>query len=512
MSSTLLQAMKLKRYSVGLYVFILLCLLVLTGCGSKKTGAPMHDVGDYTGAADGIVLTKTQQAIFNTSGELDKNIPADGLPSVARQYAYYLNKGRQTMTVFSKRAEDYLGHARLVFRKRGMPEELAYLAIVESGYNHSVTSHAGATGAWQFMPYTGMKYGLKQDWWLDERRDPYKSVEAAATYLQRLYGYFGDWLLALAAYNAGEGKIGRALEGTGAKDFFTLVERNEMLSEKAQLRKETKDYVPRFLAVCKIMRNLAPLGFTPIRHNKAPLHARIVVPPGTDLVAMAKVTETPWEEFKKMNLSHKHFVTHVEYESFVYVPQRAHGVGLAFAARGKGLYAWKTVTVPKGETWTSLSKKTGIPASVLKASNRDTSLEASARIRLPNSPHLRVPNFAQREAPARTQVATYKVQSGDTLLGIALKFDTTLTKMMQANNMSNASTLRVGQVLKIPGASAMPVAQRTPEKRTYVVKSGDTLGAIAQRHNLTTKELYELNKIKDANKLRVGDTLLVSSQ
>ncbi len=512
MSSTLLMVVKRNRFYVSSIFFLLTFLIILTGCGSKNTGAPVSDVSDYTGEADGIVLTKTQQAIFNTSGELDKNIPQKGLESVARQYSHYLNKGRRTMSVFSQRSEDYLGHARLVFRKRGMPEELAFLAIVESGYNHGISSHAGATGAWQFMPYTGMKYGLRQDWWLDERRDPYKSVEAAAAYLEKLHGDFGDWLLALAAYNAGEGKIGRALEGTGAKDFFTLVERNHMLSEKAQLRQETKDYVPRFLAVCKIMRNLAPLGFTPIRHNKPPLHARIPVSPGTDLIALAKITETPWEEFKKMNLSHKHYVTHAEYDTYVYVPQRSYDVARIFVKRGKGLYAWKTVSVPQGETWSSLSKKTGIPVMALKASNRDVSLTANTRVRLPNSPLLRMPTFSASNQPVRENTGTYTVKAGDTLLGIALKFNTSLSKMMQANNVSDASKIRVGQVLKIPGDTRSVAHIERPQKQTYVVQTGDTYWDIARKYNLTTKELMELNNGKDANRLRPGDTLLVSSQ
>ena len=103
------------------------------------------------------------------------------------------------------------------------------------------------------MPYTGQKYGLNQDWWTDERLDPFKSTEAAADYLQKLYGDFGDWPTAIAAYNAGEGKIGRAKQGTGGRDFFEIKSRNHMLDDKAQLRDETKQYVPRYLAVTKIM-------------------------------------------------------------------------------------------------------------------------------------------------------------------------------------------------------------------------------------------------------------------
>lgn len=138
-------------------------------------------------------LSTAELAALKSTGQIDKNVPEAAMPDVARQYKYFLRQGRPTMNVFSKRAERYLAYARKVFRSRGMPEELAYLAIVESGYRPDAKSPAGAAGAWQFMPSTGRNYGLNQDWWTDERLDPYQATEAAADYLQKLYGDFGDW-------------------------------------------------------------------------------------------------------------------------------------------------------------------------------------------------------------------------------------------------------------------------------------------------------------------------------
>ena len=138
------------------------------------------------------------------------------------------------------------------------------------------------------MPYTGKKYGLTQDWWLDERLDPYRATEAAADYLQKLYGDFRDWPTAIAAYNAGEGKMSRAKEGTGARNFYEVVERNHKLDEKARLRPETVQYVPRFLAMSKIMRNLPQLGFTPVDQDKPAPVRRLTARPGTDLIALSR--------------------------------------------------------------------------------------------------------------------------------------------------------------------------------------------------------------------------------
>ena len=154
------------------------CLLLAGGCATRQgkgpeVSTPSLMLPDDESASP---LTRTELAALKSTGQIDKNVPADAMPDVARQYKYFLRKGRNTMSVFSKRSEQYLAYARKVFRSRGMPDELAYLAIVESGYRVDAKSPAGAAGAWQFMPYTGMKYGLNQDWWMDERLDPYNCL------------------------------------------------------------------------------------------------------------------------------------------------------------------------------------------------------------------------------------------------------------------------------------------------------------------------------------------------
>lgn len=258
------------RARLGVLCILAFCLLLAGGCGSKqKKGQPLSMPSlIIPGDEGGEPLTPTELAAFQNTARIDRDIHKASMPDVVLQYKHFLRKGRGTMSVFSRNAEPYLGYARKVFRSRGMPEELAYLALVESGYRPDAESRVGALGAWQFMPYTGMKYGLTQDWWLDERLDPYRATEAAADYLQKLYGDFRDWPTAIAAYNAGEGKMSRAKEGTGARNFYEVVERNHKLDEKARLRPETVQYVPRFLAMSKIMRNLPQLGFTPVDQDK----------------------------------------------------------------------------------------------------------------------------------------------------------------------------------------------------------------------------------------------------
>ncbi len=500
---------------------ICVCIAILSaGCASKDADehALKTSSKTYHAVSDDINLTAQQKKIFNLTGELDKRLPKKAIPAVAKQYSHFLNKGRVTMATFSKRSENYLGHARKVFRDKGMPEELAFLAIVESGYNTTIKSHAGAAGAWQFMPYTGMRFGLHQDWWIDERLDPYEAVEAAATYLEKLHDYFGDWLLAIAAYNAGEGKIGRALKGTGTKDFFTLVEQNYKLDYKAQLRKETIDYVPRFLAITKIMRNLDALGFEDVNMNKKPQHARIEAKPGTDLQAMAKVVSMSWPDFKTVNSAHKQYVTHASKATYLYVPSHKQSAARTYAAHGKSPYAWKTVKVPKGETWSSVSKKTNVPSSALQAANNNRSLSKGGTIRIPNGPNVKTPKFVTYVAKA----GTYKVQSGETLLGIAIKHNTSTKALMQVNDIQDASKIRAGQMLKIPTSKAVASNSKgkntsKPQKKpstkavatTHKIMPGETLSGIAVKYDVSTKSLMQANNISDAGKVRSGQIIKI---
>ena len=435
-------------FSDKLFITIILCtLILLTGCGSKTTS--VYSPHKKHVSLSKVSLTSKEKTIFYKTGQLDKNLPAKAYPAIAEQYSHYLNEKRGTMERFSQRSEDYLGHARKVFRSKGMPEELAYLALVESGYNNVVKSHVGAAGMWQFMPRTGRYYGLHQDSYLDERLDPYESVETAATYLKYLYKYFDDWLLAVAAYNAGEGKIGRALKGTGAKDFFTLVERNNRLSHSMKLRQETIDYVPRFLAMSKIMRNLEDLGFDSVDHHKATPHIRLTVRPNTSLKGMASVTKTSWDEFKYVNLAHKRTTTHASRNTYVYVKPKYYSAAKRYAV----------------------------------------------------SPRSRIVARSSKPLYSTTKgTSSYVVKSGDNLSRIASRNGTTVASLLKLNKLSNASKIYVGQVLKLHASN---------NKSVHVVKYGDTVSGIAHKYNMTLTQLLTLNK-KKSTSIQAGERLLVS--
>lgn len=520
---------------------LLICLSVLgSACASRQSAEgircasveelPVVDIDD------GIALSAVEQRAFQSTGQLDSNLSQQAQRDVLAQFKHFIHRARPTMARFSQRSQIYLAYARKVFRDKGLPEELAYLAIVESGYNSKAVSGAGATGAWQFMPYTGMKYGLHQDWWMDERLDPYKSTEAAADYLAKLYGEFNNWHLAIAAYNAGEGKIGRALGGTGAQDFTGLTARNHMLDDKAQLKEETKQYVPRFLAVCKIMRNLEPLGFAPVNADLPPPVTRVEVSPGTDLTAVAAVSGQSWSEFQEYNAAHKRHVSHAERFSYVYVPA-GQTDAVKNARSGNG---WQRIVAAPNDTWQNISRKTGVPVAALQAANRGVTLHSGASLRVPcgaggrSSPvvvaQASPANPANPISPASS--ASPGKRADRALAAAPAPQDKAPLRSAKQDKISAPVTIPSpapahGIPSRTSTASRPDVQERGPSgslgggkkssapaksSATYTVQAGDTLWAIARKHKMSPDTLLALNKNEASKPLRPGSVLLLSGQ
>lgn len=530
----------------GLLCCLVCVSLMLAACGSKQGGGksdmPALVIPENE---DTQPLTQTELAALQSQGQIDRQIPASAMPAVTAQYRHFLHKDRRTMEIFSQRSEPYLGYARKVFRSRGMPEDLAYLAIVESGYRTDARSHAGAAGAWQFMPFTGMKYGLARNDWTDERLDPYKATEAAADYLQKLYGDFRDWPTAIAAYNAGEGKMGRAKAGTGASNFYEVCERNTRLDEKARLRPETVQYVPRFLAISKIMRNLGPLGFRPVNQNAEPPVQRLTARPGTDLRALSQACGMRWEDFKEYNQHHLKSISSLERSTFVYVPRLQEQRAVAYLQRSGGLYAdWhETRVVTSADSWDKIARRTGVSVAQLRAANdgksrilRGDKVLVPRRTDMSERAVARVDGKArksgQKAEPQRTfsdescrviAGGTHVLRSGETLYSVARQYGVRVADLQAINGIDNPGRLCVGQRLRIPGSETRQVASSDERKNpsgsigrrsqkegrsTYTVQANDNLWSIARRHNVSVDDLKRWNEVDERN-LQVGDKLVV---
>lgn len=433
------------------------------------------------------------------------------------------------------RSERYLPYVRKVFAERGLPEELACLAYIESGYNPKAYSRSGAAGVWQFMPFTGRRFNLTVDWWLDERRDVYKSTHAAAEYLTILYRMFGDWSLAIAAYNAGEGKIGRAIKATGAKDFFELVQRNHTLDHKQALREETLHYVPRFAAMVKIFNNLELLGFTPVDWNKAPELRALSVPGGTDIAGLANASGMDKESFENHNGAFRRETTPPSQVTTIYVPVRNIAAVKDFIERpsARKFAGYQNYTVRRGDSWSLIAQRTGVDVATLKGVNNAKSdmLHAGQRIVIPGKTSggepqrtvaknsapaktpVRIHSAATQSKPAATGSSTYKVQAGDTLYSLAKRFNCDVHSLLAVNNMRSARELRASQVLRIPGGSAPGPRVASNDKQgsslLYRVRTGDTVWSIARQFSVSPHNLMQWNNLSMGTVIKPGDQIQV---
>jgi membrane-bound lytic murein transglycosylase D len=388
-------------------------------------------------------------------------------PSVQKWINYFTGRGRKHMQVYLERSSRYIPMMKGVFRERGMPDELAYISLIESGFSPTAFSHASAVGYWQFIRGTGLRYNLKIDPYVDERRDPILSTQAAANYLDTLYGMFGDWHLALASYNAGENRIARAVKKNQNRNFW------ELAAKRRALPVETQNYIPKYVAAVHIASNPEAYGFTNISSQPEFEYESVVITKPVSLELLAEALGVTYEDLKRMNPRYKSD----------YVP----------------LYSDRenAVRVP-----------TGRAADALVAMEK-----------------------AYSDAPRRyiASFEFYKVRRGDTLSGIARKFRTSIARIRDLNDWQGRKTMiRVGQKIKVPDGLPMQAIEREEKKEKssrsssssrssahaqyHVVKKGETLLGIAHRNGLTMSELISMNKMQKKNFVRAGQKLIVSKR
>jgi membrane-bound lytic murein transglycosylase D len=222
------------------------------------------------------------------------DIPVVYNDQVKKWMDYFLNRGRGFFERYTERAGRYAPILGAILEEHGLPRDLIFLAMAESGFNTSAKSWASAVGPWQFMPATGRNYDLEQDWYKDERRDPIKATVAAARYLTKLYGYFGSWEVAAAAYNAGEGKLGKAIKKYKSEDFWDI-------SKGKFLKAETKDYVPKIMALAIIGKNLKSFGFDDVEFHEPLDFDEVTVKASTDLIKLSDSLGVEFDEIQRLN-------------------------------------------------------------------------------------------------------------------------------------------------------------------------------------------------------------------
>ena len=364
----------------------------------------------------------------------------------------YQGRLRDWFETALSRGQKHLPHIREVFAQEGIPQDLAYVALVESAFKPTAYSRAKAKGVWQFISATGKRYGLAVDWWVDERSDPEKATRAAARYLKDLHDIFGDWNLALAGYNAGEGKVLRAMKRYRTDDFWAL-------RQTKGLRRETKNYVPLIHAAVVIAKAPERYGFT-VTPEAGPDFERVPIEGALDLRVIAECAGEPVEEIRTLNPELRRLATPADRTFALRVPA---GRGEAVAECVSSLPPEKRVNfrkhvVRRGQTLAGIARASGVAArDIAEANNLPSAkrLRPGTELIIPIPAKPRVAQVRREAAPEAKDApgrVRYRIQAGDTLGSIAAEYGTTVRDLQSWNGLQG-TRIAAGAVLTIHTAT-----------------------------------------------------------
>lgn len=456
-------------------------------------------------------------------------------PQVKSFIDYFSKKNRNYLTIMESRRNVYFPIFEEYLKKHNMPDELKYLSIVESGLNPTAKSRVGAAGLWQFMPATGKIYNLHQDFYLDERLDPYEATEAACKYLKQLYNMFDDWQLALASYNCGPGNVRKAIRKSGYKDGFWEVYNH--------LPKETRSYVPQFIAIMYVMNNLDEYGFQADSLEYAMAFDTLKITKTINLDVFCDQLGICKDDLSKLNpgLQREILPGYLNYSLRVPldVMQTLNGnrvaiLDSAFVAKEERI-AFEEVaqpsktyyTVRSGDYLGKIADKNKVSVTDIKKWNNlsKSTVRVGQKLVIYNkqatkttySEYVEAKQEKSTSQSASTKVATkpvltsnsqHIVKSGENLHLIAQKYQVSLTDIKAWNNL-NSTVIHAGQKLVIKTASAKKsINQDLP--KFYMVQPGDTLWSISKKYNgLSVDDIKKKNNLKDEN-IKPGMKLILS--
>ncbi|MFH1060567.1 MAG: LysM peptidoglycan-binding domain-containing protein [Pseudomonadota bacterium] len=529
----------------------LLLTMALSGCAT--TGGEKADLGDdaaqpaLAGQSSRPSKAEIQARVVQELIQLGERglaqgeQPADGSPTydipitINDQVEFFID---YFQTKIPKRFKLWLGRStryepmmRATLKQYGLPEDLIYLALIESGFSCTAVSTASAVGPWQFIKGTATRFGLKVDYYVDERQDPIKSTHAAAKYLRDLYNEFGSWYLAAAAYNAGENKIRRALSRYQASDYWTISHR-----QRDYLANETKEYVPKMIAAALIAKEPAKYGFTDIAYEPALAFDEVTIHPGVSLSTVAKAAGVSAGDLATLNPELKHGATPPYGALYsLRVPSGAgNSVSAAYAqlspAERSHRFGPAVVIAQKYETMGDIAKAHNMSLRELAALNprlpKKAKLRGGQRVVISgkgSAEPVRLAAASRQSASAplapaasNSRKISHTVVKGDTLWHIAQTYNLDHNDILRWNG-KDAANLMPGQhlVLYVPQAKAEAKvetksvkAPREASEVTYLVKKGDTIAGIARKFNVSQNDLKRWNRLRD-NNLSIGDKLTV---
>ena len=482
---------------------------------SEKPGepAPIDEIADLTlPAGDPRLALKAQKEMISVRHDL----PLTVNDSVLQYLSFFTStRGRAIVSHGLERAGRYNDMIRRVLKEEGVPQDLIYLAQAESAFQPQAVSRAGARGIWQFMPYRGEEYDLERTYWIDERSDPEKATRAAARHLRDLYAMFGDWYLVMAAYNSGPMNVQRAIQRTGYADFWELQKRNA-------LPKQTQNYVPIILALAFVAKDPGLYGVQ-VAPEKPVNVETISLDHTIDLHLVADAAGADFDDLRLLNP-----------ELLRNVTPNAPGFQLKMPAGAAKNFeenigqvpedkwtTWRLHPAGQGETLSDIARHYRVTLPAIEAANH---LDAHATV--PAGFLLNVPT-----APPVVRVVHYRVQRGDTLAGIAGRYDVTVQELRRWNHISGSHVPRGSHLRILAGSDAAQAASpaksksaenasrgmenvstrssELPEAREHHVKPGETLYSIAREHQTTVSALRQANPFLAERPLHAGDVLSV---
>ncbi|MBA3005279.1 MAG: LysM peptidoglycan-binding domain-containing protein [Desulfocapsa sp.] len=469
----------------------------------------------------------------------------------------FQNKQKKSFGIWLSRSGKYLPLMQKELKEAGLPEDLAYLAMIESGYNQKAYSKSHASGLWQFIPGTGAQYNLKMNKYLDERRDAEKSTKAAVKFLSNLYDQFGDWHLAVAAYNAGPGKISKGMERYNANDFWSLAQHD-------YLAMETKRYVPKLIASIIIAKNPEQYGFTDIQPEEPYSYDTLEVGPGLTLDAIAMISNCDRKTIDRLNQELSTDKTPLNQSSYpIKIPVGSQNLASKNLPRLHRVATtdYKTHTIRKGESLSQVCNRYDInKTTLLKVNNlRNKKLVSGQRLRIPYQTvrYQLLPEGTSQAIAAATQdnFILHRIQKGESISQIARKYKVPAELIVSWNNLPSSHNIRAGQQLSLyidqknntfhPANAATSIASNfsqednviilaTQAKKTptddiasngtvtinnaqspkksqyswYNVQDGDTLWTIAKVFNLSPLQIKQWNNLQ-SNMIHPGKRLKI---
>jgi membrane-bound lytic murein transglycosylase D len=523
---------------------LLICVLFLAGCVSNGQAsgnqANSRQVFTLPGPAEiekstemylpiDESLLKAQEQLTENDDDIEPligstdfqnfDIPIVFNDAVKYYVRYFTNEKKKVFASWLRRSRRYVPIITEILRKNNMPEDLVYLAMIESGFNPKAYSPANACGPWQFIYETGGRYGLKVNYWIDERRDPEKSTVAAAKYLRDLFKQFGHWYLAAAGYNAGEGRIERAIVKHNTNDFWELYKYNT-------LPRETKNYIPQLIAAAVIAKEPEKYGFGSIASQDPIRFVEISVPPATPLTAIAKASSLDLDAVRSYNPELVRGITPPgtgDYEIKLPYPMDT----LQFAERlenalenERKVKSVITHKVKKTDTLAKIAKKYGVISDDIQLVNN-----CEDELKIKPGMIIAIPRFT---GPAKTVVAKnlhkesepvtkgrttkdkistqaksektkthHIVKKGETLASISDKYGVDAADLKSINKLKNG---KVYPNMKLKLASYVEKKQDSKVKY-HIVKKGETLNSISDKYGVGIEVIKSANRLK-TNKIQ----------